>query len=126
MSSDKEPPEGVAPTDLGPTDFGPNDFGIEWVNLVTGHDHTNGNNSGPYFCEIHLQINLENEEAFQKLNRILSARAEGSAALDSKRRQVQDILIGELKRTRRDNESTLAIVGAIRLRDLPGGSPQAA
>lgn len=104
-------------SDKEPTPVGPTDLGIDWVNIITGHDHTNGNADGPYFCEIHLQINLENEEAFKRLNSILSSHAEPGEALDAKLRQVKETLKSELKRARRDNKSTLAIVDAIRFRD---------
>ncbi len=91
-------------------------IGIEWVNIITGHDHTVRDIGAPFFCEIHLAIELESEEAFNNLNDILKAPAEAGPALDAKQRQVQGILQEQLKRKQRDNVSTLAIVDAIRLR----------
>jgi hypothetical protein len=91
-------------------------IGIEWVNIITGKDHTVRDVGAPYFCEIHLAIELESEYAFDNLNNILNAPAEAGPAIDAKQRQVQAILQGELKRKGRDNVSTLAIVDAIRLR----------
>ncbi len=106
MYSDKE----------SPTPVGPPIPGIEWVNIITGHDHTTGNVDGTYFCEIHLQINLESKEVFNRLNDILSIAAEPGADLDSKLDRVRAILKQELLRANRANISTLAIVNAIKLR----------
>lgn len=106
MSDYKELPEGVAPARLG----------VEWVNIITGHDHTTGNVDGPYFCEIHLQINLEGEEVFNRLNGILTSEVQTGAPLESKLNDVRAILKQELLRANRVNVSTTAMVDAIRLR----------
>lgn len=106
MSNYQELPQGVAPARLG----------VEWVNIITGHDHTSGNANGPYFCEIHLQINLAGEEVFNELNGVLTRVVQTGAPLESKLLDVKRILKQELARANRINESTTAIVEAIRLR----------
>jgi len=96
--------------------LGPPIPGIEWVNLVTSHDHNVRNTDGTFFCEIHLQINLGSRETFNRLNSVLSVKALSERKRNSKLDRVKEILKQELARADRDNVSTLAMVEAIKLR----------
>lgn len=99
-----------------PRRSGPPIPGIEWVNLVTSHDHNVRNRDGTFFCEIHLQVNLGSREVFNRLNQVLGVKAKGEKKLSGRLERVQEILKQELVRAGRVNESTSAMVEAIRLR----------
>jgi hypothetical protein len=90
--------------------------GIEWVNIITSQDHSFGNADGAFFAEIHLQINLGSKDILRELEQVLSIQAADNNELLSKLERVQAILKRELKRAKRDNVSTVAMVDAIRLR----------
>lgn len=88
-------------------------LGTDWANFVTAKDHAAV--MDPYYCEIHLRVDLS-ESAYNELNTEMGNPAATPAERDGRLARIKALLKAEIRRNRRDNPSTYAIVDALMLR----------